>query len=59
MRRAGRGDAAVAPQLEEADLRVMAAVVTRDGLSDLPWQLSGETLAQPTPPCVVYRLDGL
>ena len=30
----------------------------RYGLSDLPWQLSGETLAQLAPPSVAYKLDG-
>ena len=46
------------PDLIEVDLREVAAAVTRHGLPDLPWQLSGETLAQLTPPSVAYRLDG-
>jgi ribosomal protein S18 acetylase RimI-like enzyme len=51
---------AVAPaRLLEVDLREVAAAVTRYGLPDLPWQLSGETLAQLTPPGVAYQLDGV
>lgn len=44
--------------LIEVDLREVADAVMRYGLSDLPWQISGETLAQLTPPNVAYRLDG-
>jgi hypothetical protein len=44
--------------LIEVDLREVAKAVTHYGLADLPWQLSGETLAQFTPPNVAYRLDG-
>ena len=51
-------DAALSPDLIEVDLREVATAVTRHGLPDLPWQLSGETLAQLTPPSVAYRLDG-
>jgi ribosomal protein S18 acetylase RimI-like enzyme len=54
----GAADAAAAPVLTEVDLRAMAEVVTREGLPDLPWQLSGETFAHLTPPCVAYRLGG-
>lgn len=50
--------AVVPGSLLEVDLREVAAAVTRYGLPDLPWQLSGETLAQLTPPVVAYRLDG-
>lgn len=50
-------DAVVPPGLAEVDLREVAVAVTRHGLPDLPWQISGETLAQLTPPCVAYRLD--
>ena len=45
-------------QLVEVDLREVAQAVTRYGLPDLPWQLSGETVAQLTPPGVAYRLNG-
>jgi ribosomal protein S18 acetylase RimI-like enzyme len=51
-------DAVVPANLIEVDLREVAAAATRYGLPDLPWQLSGETLAQLTPPAVAYQLDG-
>lgn len=51
-------DGNVPSGLVEVDLREMAEVVTHDSLRDLPWQLSGETLAQLTPPSVAYRLNG-
>lgn len=41
---------------EEVDIRTVAQMVTRYGLSDLPWQFSGETLAQFAPPARGYRL---
>jgi ribosomal protein S18 acetylase RimI-like enzyme len=44
--------------LSEVDLREVAQAVIRYGLPDLPWQLSGETLAQLTPPNIAYRLNG-
>jgi ribosomal protein S18 acetylase RimI-like enzyme len=44
--------------LVEVDLREVAAAVSHYGLPDLPWQLSGETLAQLAPPAVGYRLNG-
>jgi hypothetical protein len=52
-------DTVVPPGLTEVDLREVAEAVIRYGLRDLPWQLSGETLAQLTPPSVAYRLDGV
>ncbi len=54
----GATDLAVPSGLTEVDLRAMAAVLTRDGLVDLPWQLSGETLAHLTPPGVAFHLNG-
>jgi GNAT superfamily N-acetyltransferase len=51
-------DLPTASNLVEVDLREVAEAVTRHGLVDLPWQLSGETLAHLTPPGVAYRLDG-
>jgi len=54
----GVAEAMVPAGLTEVDLREMAEVTTHDGLADLPWQLSGETLAQLTPPNVAYRLNG-
>ena len=50
--------AALSSDLIEVDLRDIAGVVIRYALPDLPWQLSGETLAQLTPPSVAYKLDG-
>jgi ribosomal protein S18 acetylase RimI-like enzyme len=41
----------------EVDLREVAHAVTRLGPDDLPWQLSGETIAQLAAPAVGYRLD--
>jgi GNAT superfamily N-acetyltransferase len=48
----------VPADLTEVDLREVADVVTRYGLRDLPWQLSGESIAQLAPPAVGYRLNG-
>ncbi len=50
-------DAILQPGLREIDFREVAAAVTRYSLPDLPWQLSGETLAQLTPPNLAYRLN--
>jgi ribosomal protein S18 acetylase RimI-like enzyme len=44
-------------QLEEIDIRDMARLVTMHGLPDLPWQISGESLALMGPPNRAYRLD--
>lgn len=52
-----RTNSDIRSDLIEVDLREAAEAVTRYGLSDLPWQLSGETLAQLVPPAVAYRLD--
>lgn len=41
--------------LREMDLREMGALISQFGLRDLPWQLSGETIAQMTPPVRAYR----
>jgi ribosomal protein S18 acetylase RimI-like enzyme len=43
--------------LEEVSLNAIADAVLCDGLPDLPWQLSGETLEMLTPPCRAFRLD--
>jgi hypothetical protein len=45
------------PDLVEVDLREVAEAVIRYGLPDLPWQTSGETIAQLTPPNIGYRLN--
>ncbi len=41
--------------LEEVDVRDAARALVAHGPPDLPWQLSGETLAQIGPPAVAYR----
>ena len=38
------------------DLLTVARMVTTYGLEDMPWQLSGESLAQTNPPNRAYRL---
>src|SRR4051812_43745390 len=43
-------------RLVEVDVREVATAVIRYGLPDLPWQISGESIAQLTPPAVGYRL---
>jgi ribosomal protein S18 acetylase RimI-like enzyme len=43
---------------DEADLRELAGRVSVYGLDDLPWQVSGESLAQLGPPNVAYRWQG-
>lgn len=43
-------------KIEEIDIRELAKLITSHGLKDLPWQLSGETIAQHTPPSRAYRL---
>ncbi len=42
-------------ELTEMDLREMGSLVSQHGLRDLPWQLSGETISQMTPPVRAYR----
>jgi ribosomal protein S18 acetylase RimI-like enzyme len=44
-------------KLEEIEIYELARIVTRHGLPDLPWQLTGATLAQHTPPSRAFRLD--
>ena len=44
-------------KIEQIDIRDLAKLVSAHGLKDLPWQLSGETIAQHTPPSRAYRLD--
>jgi len=41
--------------LQEIDLREMGCLISQHGLSDLPWQLSGESIAQMNPPARAYR----
>jgi ribosomal protein S18 acetylase RimI-like enzyme len=42
-------------ELESVDIRVVARELVAHGPPDLPWQLSGETLAQVGPPSVAYH----
>lgn len=42
-------------ELQEIDLRQLGQLVSRYGLPDLPWQLSGESIAQMNPPARAYR----
>jgi ribosomal protein S18 acetylase RimI-like enzyme len=42
----------------EMDLRELAGWVSVYGLTDLPWQISGESLAQLGPPNVAFRWNG-
>lgn len=41
--------------LQEIDLREMGRLVQQHGLPDLPWQLSGETVAVLHPPACAYK----
>src|SRR6266508_2639444 len=41
-------------ELHEVDLREMGKLISQYGLSDLPWQLSGENIAQMNPPSRAY-----
>ncbi len=51
-------DSAAAGGLREVDVRDVGAAVMQHGRADLPWQISGETIAQAGPPVVGYGLDG-
>jgi ribosomal protein S18 acetylase RimI-like enzyme len=44
--------------LHEVDIWEVARMVTTHGLPDLPWQISGETLAQAGPPSLGFQLGG-
>lgn len=41
--------------LQEIDLREMSRLISQHGLSDLPWQLSSESIAQMNPPARAYQ----
>ncbi|MBI2332324.1 MAG: GNAT family N-acetyltransferase [Chloroflexi bacterium] len=43
--------------IEEIDIRELARMVTYHGMKDLPWQLSGTTIMQHTPPSRAFRLN--
>lgn len=44
-------------ELEEIDIREVARQVTYHGLKDLPWQLSGTSIVQQTPPARAFRIN--
>lgn len=44
-------------ELQEIDIRELARLVTYHGLKDLPWQLSGTTMMQHTPPSRAFKLN--
>ncbi|KAA0261329.1 MAG: GNAT family N-acetyltransferase [Chloroflexi bacterium] len=44
-------------EIEEIDIRELARTVTYHGMKDLPWQLSGTTIMQHTPPSRAFRLN--
>lgn len=48
-------DETEAHPLEEIDLREAGKWISQYGISDLPWQLAGETIAHLTPPARAYR----
>ena len=43
--------------LQEIDLREIGRLIAGHGLSDLPWQLSGESIAQMNPPARAYQKE--
>lgn len=51
------GGANAQDELQEIDIRELARVVAYHGLPNLPWQLSGTTIAGHTPPSRAYRLN--
>jgi ribosomal protein S18 acetylase RimI-like enzyme len=44
-------------EIEEIDIREVARQVTYHGMKDLPWQLSGTSIAQYTPPARAFKLN--
>jgi len=55
--RLSKPTAAPAPNdIEEVDIRQIGAAVSVHGVENLPWQLSGETLALQGPPSVGFQL---
>jgi ribosomal protein S18 acetylase RimI-like enzyme len=44
----------MAGELEEIDVHRVGSLITQYGLPDLPWQLSGESIAQTNPPARGY-----
>jgi GNAT superfamily N-acetyltransferase len=54
---AGDGGLSKQKDLEEIDIRELARMVTYHGMKDLPWQLSGTSVMQYTPPSRAFRLN--
>jgi GNAT superfamily N-acetyltransferase len=50
-------DSSAEDELEEIDIREVARQVTYHGMKDLPWQLSGTSIMQHTPPSRAFRLN--
>ena len=48
-------DEAESSSLQEMDLCEIGRLISRYGLPDLPWQLSGESIVQMNPPARAYR----
>ena len=48
----------VKEELQQIDLREMGKMILQHGLPDLPWQLSGETIALLTPPARAFKKGG-
>lgn len=44
-------------EIEEIDIREVARQVTYHGLKDLPWQLSGTSIMQHTPPSRAFKIN--
>jgi ribosomal protein S18 acetylase RimI-like enzyme len=44
-------------KLQEIDLREISRLIVQHGLADLPWQISGESIAQMNPPARGYEKD--
>lgn len=44
-------------KIEEIDIREVARQVTYHGMKDLPWQLSGTSIMQHTPPSRAFKLN--
>jgi ribosomal protein S18 acetylase RimI-like enzyme len=56
---AGNPDTEVDERLgSKVDVRELARLVSAYGLPDLPWQISGESLAHQGPPSLAYQLEG-
>jgi len=50
-------DSSAEDELEEIDIREVARQVTYHGMKDLPWQLSGTSIMQHTPPSRAFKLN--